>query len=87
MFVILVYYVNQKRVAKALKTCRAYLNWVQNSVFEGEMTEANFKILKMKLEKIIDTSEDSIIIYTFRSTKYSRREIMGVEKNELTQFI
>ncbi|MED0674140.1 CRISPR-associated endonuclease Cas2 [Aneurinibacillus thermoaerophilus] len=87
MFVILVYDVNQKRVAKALKTCRAYLNWVQNSVFEGEMTEANFKILKMKLEKIIDTSEDSIIIYTFRSTKYSRREIMGVEKNELTQFI
>ncbi|WP_427338327.1 CRISPR-associated endonuclease Cas2 [Caloranaerobacter sp. DY30410] len=31
MFVILVYDVEQKRVAKVLKTCRKYLYWVQNS--------------------------------------------------------
>ena len=35
MFVIMVYDVNQKRVAKVLKIARKYLNWVQNSVFGG----------------------------------------------------
>ena len=35
MYVIAVYDVNQKRVAKMLKLCRRYLHWIQNSVFEG----------------------------------------------------
>ena len=34
MFVILVYDVGEKRVAKVLKICRKYLTWVQNSVLE-----------------------------------------------------
>lgn len=34
MFIILVYDVGEKRVAKVFKTCRKYLNWVQNSVLE-----------------------------------------------------
>ncbi|MBZ4665019.1 CRISPR-associated endonuclease Cas2 [Mahella sp.] len=80
MFVILVYDVNQSRVAKVLKLCRRYLYWVQNSVLEGELTEAGYKKLKYELGKIINKDEDSVIFYTFRSTKYSSREIMGVEK-------
>lgn len=80
MFVILVYDINQKRVAKVLKKCREYLYWVQNSVFEGEISESNFKKLKIELGKIIDEDVDSIIMYTFRTTRYSKREIMGQEK-------
>ncbi|AEE97372.1 CRISPR-associated endonuclease Cas2 [Mahella australiensis] len=80
MFVILVYDVNQSRVAKVLKLCRRYLYWVQNSVLEGELTEAGYKKLKYELSKIINKDEDSVIFYTFRSTKYSNREIMGLEK-------
>ena len=52
MYIILVYDVGEKRVAKALKTCRKYLTWVQNSVFEGEITDAKYKKLKYDLEKI-----------------------------------
>ena len=80
MFVILVYDFNEKRVAKALKKCREYLNWVQNSVFEGEITDANLVKLKHELEHIMKQNEDSIIIYQFRTTRYYEREILGTEK-------
>lgn len=80
MFVILVYDFNQKRVAKALKISRKYLNWVQNSVFEGEISRANYVKLKKELEQIIDPEEDSVILYTFRTQKYSKREEIGLKK-------
>lgn len=80
MFVIMVYDVNEKRVAKVLKRSRKYLYWVQNSVFEGEISETNFNKLKMELARIIKDNEDSVIFYTFRTTKYSNRETMGLKK-------
>ena len=43
MFIILVYDIDVKRVGKVLKKCREYLNWVQNSVFEGEITDVGGK--------------------------------------------
>ena len=81
IFVIAVYDINEKRVGKILKICRKYLTWIQNSVFEGEISEANFKKLKYELSRIIDKEEDSIIFYSFRTTKYLDRQIMGLEKN------
>lgn len=80
MFVILVYDVGEKRVTKALKRCRKYLTWVQNSVFEGEISEMNLAKLKMELDRIIVDNEDSVIFYTLRTTRYSQREIMGLRK-------
>lgn len=80
MKVILVYDINEKRVAKVLKTCRKYLYWVQNSVFEGEISEAKLEKLKLELRRIINQEEDSVIIYTFRTTWYTKRETMGVRK-------
>jgi len=80
MFLILVYDVNEKRVNKVLKTCRKYLHWVQNSVLEGEISEANLKKLKIELSRIIDKDEDSVIFYILRTTKYSGREILGLRK-------
>lgn len=87
MFVIMVYDVEVKRVGKVLKTGRKYLYWVQNSVLEGNINESNFKRLKMELNRIIDPDYDSVIFYTFRTTKYSEREIMGVEKGGETPFL
>lgn len=80
MFLILVYDVNEKRVNKVLKTCRKYLNWVQNSVLEGEISDANLKKLKIELNRIIHKDEYSVIFYILRTTKYSEREILGLEK-------
>ncbi|MFO7295142.1 MAG: CRISPR-associated endonuclease Cas2 [Clostridia bacterium] len=80
MFLILVYDVGEKRVGKVLKICRKYLNWVQNSVLEGEISEANYRKLKLELKKVINEQEDSVIFYILRTTKYSERETMGIKK-------
>lgn len=87
MFVILFYDFGEKRVAKALKTCRKYLTWVQNSVFEGEITEGNLKKLKYELTAKMDKEVDSLIIYTFANMRYSSREVIGVEKNPQSIFL
>ena len=83
MFVILVYDFGEKRVAKALKICRKYLHWVQNSVFEGEISKSNLTKLKKELENIMNPDEDSVILYQFLSQRYSKREIMGLEKGSI----
>jgi CRISPR-associated protein Cas2 len=80
MFVIAVYDISGRKVAKVLKASRKYLSWVQNSVFEGEITNATFEAMKVELGKIIDKEEDSVVFYTFREKAYTGREIMGLEK-------
>lgn len=87
MFAIVVYDFGEKRVAKALKKCRQYLTWVQNSVFEGEISEGNLKKLKIELKKLMHKDEDSVIIYSFMNTKYSNKEIIGITKNEEDMFL
>jgi len=85
--VILVYDIGEKRVGKVLKICRKYLHWVQNSVFEGEITEAKLEKLKRELKMVMEPEEDSVIIYTFRTEWYSSREILGVDKGKIGKFI
>ena len=80
MYIILVYDVEQKRVAKALKVCRGYLHWIQNSVFEGELTEGKFKELKKELKKVISIKKDSVLFFTMSTESAFEKEIMGVEK-------
>lgn len=87
MFAILVYDFGEKRVGKALKKCRQYLTWVQNSVFEGEITEGNLKKLKIELKSIMHKDEDSVVIYSFMNTKYSKRDVIGISKNEENIFL
>jgi CRISPR-associated protein Cas2 len=87
MYIILVYDINQKRVGKMLKLCRKYLNWVQNSVFEGEITEVKLKELKYLAGEIMEEDEDSIIIFKSRQEKWLDKEIMGCEKNPIDRFI
>ena len=78
MFVILTYDVGRRRVSRVMKTCRRYLLHVQNSVFEGTITEARLNKLKSELEKKIEKETDSVCIYEFDSTKYSRKEQIGL---------
>ena len=80
MFVILVYDIGEKRVGRMLKMCRKYLHWVQNSVLEGELTDAQLEKLKIEVSHLINPAEDSVIIYRFRSTRYYDRQIVGLQK-------
>ncbi|MFW0884765.1 CRISPR-associated endonuclease Cas2 [Candidatus Acidulodesulfobacterium sp. H_13] len=88
MFVILYYDVGEKRCGKMLKTCRKYLQWVQNSVFEGEISTAKYEKLIYEIKRIIKDEEgDSIVTYLFRTTKYTKRLVYGKDKKADIQFI
>ena len=63
MFVILVYDVNTRRVAKVRKTAEKYLKPVQKSVFEGFLTDRSLSKLQGELARIIDCDADSVLIY------------------------
>jgi len=87
MYVILVYDCGEKRVAKMLKLCRKYLNWIQNSVFEGEITEVKMKELTLKAKEIMDLAEDSLIIFSGRTEKWLDKQIIGKELSSIDNFL
>ena len=87
MYVILVYDIGEKRVGKMLKLCRQYLNWIQNSVFEGEITEVKLKEFKGKALNIIKAETDSIIIFNTSEEKWLNKEVVGKERSTLDNII
>jgi CRISPR-associated protein Cas2 len=87
MYVIVVYDAGEKRVGKMLKLCRKYLCWIQNSVFEGEITEVKLLELKQQALKIIDEEVDSFIIFKTRQEKWLEKEIVGKERQSIDQMI
>ncbi|WP_315302845.1 CRISPR-associated endonuclease Cas2 [Tannerella forsythia] len=87
MYVILVYDCGEKRVGKMLKLCRKYLNWIQNSVFEGEITEVKLKELTLKAEKIMNSDEDSLIVFSSRQEKWLDKQIIGKERSSIDNFL
>lgn len=87
MYVILVYDIEEKRVGKMLKLCRRYLNWIQNSVFEGELSDVKLKELLSKAKEIMQIDKDSIIIFKSRQEKWLEKVVIGKEKNNLDNFI
>ena len=87
MYVILVYDVGSKRCGKMLKLCRRYLNWIQNSVFEGELSEVLLKKLIIGAKDIMRQDSDSLIIFKNRDAKWLEKEVIGQDKNPLSQFL
>ena len=87
MYVIAVYDVNQKRVAKMLKLCRRYLNWIQNSVFEGEITDLGLKELIHEARQVMDEREDSFILFSSRDERWLSKTIVGRERAETDNFL
>jgi len=75
VFVIMVYDIKEERVNKVLKISRKYLNWIQNSVLEGELTNAQLEKLKAELRDVIDEEQDSIIFYKLRTTSYMSKAL------------
>lgn len=63
-----------------MKICRKYLNHIQNSVFEGMITDGKLSSLKRELSTCIVCSEDSVVIYEIQNLKYTRKESIGVNR-------
>lgn len=71
MYTILVYDAAAERNAIVLRTCRKYLHHIQNSVFEGELSQAQLVYLQAELQRHIDPIYDHILTYTFPPPKPS----------------
>ena len=87
MYVILVYDIGEKRVGKMLKHCRKYLNWIQNSVFEGEITEVKLKEMVGEAKRIMREDEDSLIIFKSRDERWLDKQVIGQERMSTDTFL
>jgi CRISPR-associated protein Cas2 len=87
LFVIIVYDVEVDRLNAVRVFLKQYLFWVQNSVFEGDLTKSQFEEVINGLSPLIDETCDSIIIYSLGSTRYFERIILGVEKGEVDNIL
>ncbi len=87
MYVIIVYDVGVERVNHIRKFLKQFLMWRQNSVFEGELTPAEYERVKIGVKNIIDENSDLVIFYSVRDKKFIKEEIFGEEKANLNNII
>lgn len=87
MYVVIVYDVGQRRVAKVCKFLRTVLQWIQNSVFEGELTPSQLERVRVRLSELINEDKDSVLIYSVSAEKWVGREAIGIEKNPRTNML
>ncbi|MCW3130549.1 MAG: CRISPR-associated endonuclease Cas2 [Methanophagales archaeon] len=83
MYVIIVYDVEVELVDKVRKFLRMYLHWRQNSVFEGEVSDAQLAKIRAGLKEIADEKADSVILYKMKSERYFETELIGIEKSPM----
>lgn len=67
------------RLRRVAKTCVDYGQRVQNSVFECEVTAAQYCLLKERIKSLIDASLDSVRFYILSKNENNRVEVIGVE--------
>jgi len=88
MFVIVVYDVAVEKNREVLTFLRTRMNWIQNSVFEGDLTEAQLREVKTRLESVANSSSgDSIVVYELGSEKYVEKTVIGEEKGSSDRII
>jgi len=69
----------QRRLRLVAKTCLAYGQRVQNSVFECIVDNTQFSQLKIKLKDIMDEDEDSLRFYQLGNNYKSKVEHLGTK--------
>ena len=90
MYLILVYDIQTDdedgaKVARTVfKTCKAYLNHIQKSVFEGELSKVQYLELKNKLFDILRKGKDSCIVFKSRNEKWLDKDFLVEESIDKT---
>jgi CRISPR-associated protein Cas2 len=86
VYVIIVYDTPSKNCSCLCKILKRFLNWHQNSVFEGEVTEAQlFDIKKLLQERRAKGSW--IIVYELKEPKNVKRTVIGDAKGNRSNVI
>lgn len=92
MYIILVYDISLENGGSKIwrdtyKICKKYLSHVQNSVFEGEISESQLFELKKQLSKTIRKDMDSLILFKSRNERWLEKDILGVDIRATDRFI
>ena len=87
MYVLIVYDVSVERVVKVHKLLKRFLHWRQNSVFEGELSDAQIEDVKNKLDRLIDENTDSVLLYISRDAKWLKRETLGRDSSPMDNLL
>ena len=92
MYVILVYDIKsddggQGVLNRTFKICKKYLCHIQNSVFEGELSEAQIVKLNYELRKVIREDTDSVILFKSRNERWLNKEMWGKKEDKTSNFI
>lgn len=85
MFVIIVYDVRADRTQKICDYLRRWLNWRQNSVFDGHLTESEYEKVRSWVRSFVDSGEQVLIYSTTREDSLEIEEI-GEERAD-TRFL
>ncbi|MEW6618154.1 MAG: CRISPR-associated endonuclease Cas2 [bacterium] len=85
-YLIVTYDIGEDRVNKIRKVLKKYFMWVQNSVFEGEISEGKLEQCRNELSKIIAKEKDSVYFYRLENKLNYRKTILGIAK-EITDNI
>lgn len=81
MYVIVVYDIGVERIDPVRHILKQYLIWIQNSAFEGEITEGLLEEIRIKVSSVIEKDKDSVIIYSINNPSWLKRQTWGREKN------
>lgn len=92
MYMVLVYDVKldeggPRVLRRVFKTCKKYLTHIQNSVFEGELSEAQLFKLKAEIKQYLRQDIDSCIIFRGRSNVWMQKEYVIKEEDKTSQFL
>ena len=81
MYFIVTYDVGEERLNKVRKILRKYFIWVQNSVFEGEISEAKLEKCIYELKSVMDENYDSVYLYKIEYKNNLKKFVVGIEKD------
>ncbi len=87
MYAIIVYDIGVERIDSVRILIKQYLNWIQNSVFEGEISTSNLAELKSGIGNLIDKSVDSVLVFTANNPKWLEKTSLGVDLNSIDNVI
>ena len=80
MHVVIVYDIGVERIDSVRHILKQYLTWIQNSAFEGEITQGLLDELRLKVLSVIDKGKDSVIVYTINNPSWLNKLIWVKEK-------
>lgn len=84
-YLVAVYDVTTARCTKVLKVFRRYLHHVQQSVFEGSLTDRQYRDLRDELTATVDPATDSVIFYAWADERFVQRSALGPDADKTSE--